>query len=169
MTSIHTVAGVLLLCLCFSSRAPAQQSSQPQQTQEKDSQANQPTTDKKTRVYITDSQSWQVSGAWGASGGSGGGATTGGARPQTAEIIKTFGERCPELTVTNNKDKANYVVLLDHEGGKGALRHKNKVAVFNREGDSIFSGSTLSLGGSVNDACNAIRKDAGIAARAKSK
>ena len=71
--------------------------------------------------------------------------------------------------MTNNKDKANYVVLLDHEGGKGALRHKNKVAVFNREGDSIFSGSTLSLGGSVNDACNAIRKDAGIATRAKPK
>jgi hypothetical protein len=64
--------------------------------------------------------------------------------------------------VTNNKDKANYVVILDHEGGKGALSHKNKVAVFNRDGDSIFSHSTMSLGNSVKDACEAIRKDAGM-------
>jgi hypothetical protein len=40
------------------------------------------------------------------------------------------------------------------------LRHKNKVAVFARvSGDSIVSKSTLSLGGSVQDACEAIKKD----------
>src|SRR5581483_10384817 len=85
---------------------------------------------------------------------------SGGARPQTAEIIKTFGERCPQ-SITNNKiEKSDYVVVLDHEGGKGVLRHKNKVAVFNRiSGDSIVSKSTLSLGGSVQDACEAIIKD----------
>jgi PEGA domain-containing protein len=84
----------------------------------------------------------------------------GGARPQTAEIIKTFGERCSEVIVNNIQTKADYIVLLDHEGGKGALRHKNKVAVFARvSGDSIVSKSTLSLGGSVQDACEAIDKD----------
>ncbi|MGA7302379.1 MAG: PEGA domain-containing protein [Candidatus Sulfotelmatobacter sp.] len=89
-----------------------------------------------------------------------GGATAGGARPQTAEIIKTFGARCSEVTVNNIQTKADYIVLLDHEGGKGALRHKNKVAVFARvSGDSIVSKSTLSLGGSVQDACDAIDKD----------
>jgi hypothetical protein len=84
----------------------------------------------------------------------------GGARPQTAEIIKTFGERCPQVTINNIQTKTDYIVLLDHEGGKGALRHKNKVAVFARvSGDSIVSKSTLSLGGSVQDACEAISKD----------
>jgi hypothetical protein len=84
----------------------------------------------------------------------------GGARPQTAEIIKTFGERCPEVKVNNRQDKANYIVVLDHEGGKGFLRHRNKVAVFDQvSGDSIISKSTLSLGGSVQDACEAIAKD----------
>ena len=69
----------------------------------------------------------------------------GGARPQTAEIIKTFGERCPQVTINNIQTKTDYIVLLDHEGGKGALRHKNKVAVFARvSGDSIVSKSTLS-------------------------
>jgi hypothetical protein len=116
-------------------------------------------TDKTIRVYVTDSQSWEVRGGWGASGGTGGGSTPGGARPQTAEIIKTFGERCPDLTVTSIKDKANYAVILDHEGGKGIVSHHNKIAVFNRAGDSIFSHSTVSLGNSVKDACEAIRKD----------
>jgi hypothetical protein len=84
----------------------------------------------------------------------------GGARPQTAEIVKTFGERCPQVTPNNKQEKVDYIVLLDHEGGKGFLRHRNKVAVFNRvSGDSIISKSTLSLGGSVQEACEAINKD----------
>jgi len=115
--------------------------------------------DAKVRVYIADSQSWQMTGGWGASGGSGGGGMSGGARPQTAEIFKTFNERCPELITTNNKEKANYAVILDHEGGKGLLHHRNKVVVFNRDGDTIFSASTRSLGNSVKDACEAIQKD----------
>jgi hypothetical protein len=118
-----------------------------------------PPSDGKIRIYVADSQSWEMSGGWGAANGAGGGHESGGARPQTAEIIKTFNQRCPEFTITNNKEKANYAAILDHEGGKGALRHRNKVAVFNRDGDAIFSDSTRELGNSVKDACEAIRKD----------
>jgi hypothetical protein len=113
----------------------------------------------KPRIFITDSQSWEVEGGAGGSAGAFGAASTGGARPQTAEIIKTFGEKCPAVTVNNIREKANYIVVLDHEGGKGALRHKNKVAVFDAQsGDSIVSKSTLSLGGSVEEACRGIEK-----------
>ena len=60
--------------------------------------------------------------------------------------------------VNNIQEKTDYIVLLDHEGGKGLLQHKNKVAVFARvSGDSVVSKSTLSLGGSVQEACEAIR------------
>jgi hypothetical protein len=113
------------------------------------------------RVFITDSESWSVAGSSGGAGGAYGGSMAGGARPQTAEIIKTFGERCPEVKVNNKQERADYVVVLDHEGGKGLLRHRNKVAVFNRvSGDSITSSkSTLSLGGSVQEACEAITRD----------
>lgn len=121
--------------------------------------AKAPPSDGKTRIYVTDSQSWEVAGGWGASNGTGGGATAGGARPQTAEIIKTFNERCPQYTVTNNKERADFAVILDHEGGKGALRRRNKIAVFNRDGDAIFSDSTRELGNAVKDACAAIGKD----------
>lgn len=119
-----------------------------------------PSDSDKARVFITDSQSWSIAGASGGGGGAYGGSMAGGARPQTAEIIKTFGERCPQVTVNNIQTKTDYIVLLDHEGGKGALRHKNKVAVFARvSGDSIVSKSTVSLGGSVQDACEAITRD----------
>jgi hypothetical protein len=112
------------------------------------------------RVFITDSQSWEVGGggvAVDATGASRGG---GGARPQTAEIIKTFNQRCPNVIVTARKEKADYIVLLDHEGGKDAISHDNKIAIFNNaSGDAIFSRSTRSLGNAVKDACPVIYRD----------
>jgi len=111
------------------------------------------------RVFITDSKSWEIGGGGGGTGDAFGTASRGGARPQTAEIIKTFGERCPDVTVNNKRERADYVVLLDHEGGKGIILHDNKVAVFNVDGDSIMSHSTRSLGNAVKEACDAIMKD----------
>ncbi len=113
----------------------------------------------KARVFITDSQSWQMTGNSGGTNGTYAGHSSGGARPQTAEIIKTFGDRCSQVVVNNKQDKADYVVVLDHEGGKSILAHDNKVAVFNSDGDAIVSHSTRSLGTSVKDACEAIEKD----------
>jgi hypothetical protein len=116
-------------------------------------------TTERARVFVSDSQSWQVTGSSGGSSAGFGSHTSGGARPQTAEIIKTFGERCPEVVVNNKADRADYVILLDHEGGKGYALKDNKVAVFNSDGDSILSHSTRSLGNAVKDACEAIAKD----------
>src|ERR1700760_827815 len=73
------------------------------------------------RVYIEDSQSWEMKAGVGASDGSLGGTAGGGARPQTAEIIKTFGERCKNVTINNRRDKSDYVVVLQHEGGKDLI------------------------------------------------
>ena len=112
----------------------------------------------RVRVFVTDSQSWSASGGFYGVDGTVLGRSEGGARPQTAEIIKTFNERCPQLTVTMNKEKANYIILLDHEGGKVLVQKDNKVVVFDKEGDAIHSGSTRSLGNAVKDACMAIRK-----------
>jgi hypothetical protein len=113
----------------------------------------------KPRVYISDSQSWQTSGGFGGSRDGFGGASSGGARPQTAEIIKTFNEKCPSCTVTANKDKADYAVILEHEGGKEPFSRDNKFALFNRDGDVIKSGSTRSLGNAVKEACRIIMND----------
>ncbi len=121
-----------------------------------------PTADNQLLIYVSDSDSWSMTGGFAGGGGSTAGAvagvTSGGARPQTAEIIKTFRERCPDLEATMEKEKADYFVILDHEGGKGWIRNDNKVVVFDSTGISVYSGSTRSLGNAVKDACNEIRE-----------
>lgn len=110
----------------------------------------------KPRVFITESSSWEMGGG---SSSPFGGETHGGARPQTAEIVKTFNERCPDVVINNRPDKANYTVVLEHEGGKSFILRDNKVAVFNRDGDAVMSNSTRSLGNAVKDACSAVLRD----------
>ena len=73
-----------------------------------------------------------------------GGKTSVGASPQTAEIIKTFRGRCPDIEATMEKEKADYFIILDHEGGKGIIRNDNKVVVFDSTGTGVYSGSTRS-------------------------
>jgi hypothetical protein len=119
--------------------------------------------DGKPRVYVSDSQSWEMSGGFAAHGDSSGnfnagGRFSGGSRPQTVEVIKTFGERCPSAVVTMNRDTADFVVLFDREGGKGVVRKRDKIAIFKRGGDVVYSGSTRSVGNAVQDACEALQK-----------
>lgn len=113
----------------------------------------------KPRVFVTDSKSWEVSGGFGGNRDAIGGGSSGGARPQTAEIVKTFNERCPDCVVTLNKEKADYIIILEHEGGKSFVRRDNKFALFNKDGEAIKSGSTRSLGNSVKEACEAMQTD----------
>jgi ABC-type phosphate transport system substrate-binding protein len=119
--------------------------------------ASAATAQDRPRVFITDSDSWQASGGFGGNGGTIGGGGSGGARPQTAEIMKTFGSKCPGVTVTINRDRADYIVILQHEGGKEVFQKDNKLAVFDKEGDMILSNSTRKLGNAVKEACDAMR------------
>ena len=116
------------------------------------------------RVFITQTESWETSG-----GSVGGGRvwdeqiilgrSSGGARPQTAEIIKTFGERCSEVVVTVREENADYTVMLEHEGGKAPFQRDNKFVLINLDGEVISSGSTRSLGNAVKDSCQDLMTD----------
>ncbi|MEE8257248.1 MAG: hypothetical protein V3R60_05100 [Acidobacteriota bacterium] len=110
----------------------------------------------KVRVFIADSDSWSIGGGFASGSRGGGGGAKGGARPQTVEIMKTFRDNCPVAIVTIREERADFLVLLEHEGGKGIIRKDNKVAVFNKDGDLIYANSTRSLGNSVKDACKTI-------------
>ena len=133
--------------LAFGSVAVAQQAATPSPVSEV----------RKPKVFVTDSDSWETHSSAGGNNAGWGASGSGGARPQTAEVIKTLGERCPQVTVNARPDVSDYVLKLDHEGGKGYLRKDNKVVLFVRtSGDSIFSKSTLSVGGAVQDACAAL-------------
>jgi hypothetical protein len=112
--------------------------------------------DGRARVFVPESESWSLGGEFDIFGF---GEVTGGAKPQTAEIVKTVHERCPKLIVTRKEERADYILVLQHEGGKVFVRKDNKYAVFNAEGDAIRSGSTRSLGNAVKEACAAIVAD----------
>jgi hypothetical protein len=81
---------------------------------------------------------------------------------QFMELAKTFLQRCPELTPTVSKEKADFIVTMNWApmtryfiGGK--LIHKpDQILVVNKEGDIIFSGVARTVGGNTDDACKAI-------------
>jgi hypothetical protein len=57
------------------------------------------------------------------------------------------------VIVTINREKADYILILEHEGGKEFFLRDNKVALFKKDGDMILSNSTRSLGNAVKDVC----------------
>jgi hypothetical protein len=78
---------------------------------------------------------------------------------QVPEVIKTIGERCPSVTVTMNKERAYFLLSIEHESAalKGAVRRRNHVTVVNRDGDVVFSKNDRELGNAIKDACPSMR------------
>lgn len=148
---------LILLTLTFTFIASAQEQSR--------SQDNRP------RVFIEESDSWEIESdpIFGSIGKKGtvisGGETKGGAKPRTAEIMKRFSEQCKGCIVTMYKEKADFIVRLEHEGGKDIFNKDNKLAVFNKEGDMIASGSFSRLRKAVETACNAIAQESAVSVR----
>jgi hypothetical protein len=104
----------------------------------------------KPRVFVQDSNdSWSFT----SSRHFGQGST----HPQTVEVIKTFSESCPGVTVTNDPQKADYKVEFERESSKLARRH-NKFAAFNRAGDLVYADSTRALDNAVRGFCSSIRQ-----------
>jgi len=100
----------------------------------------------------------QLSGNAAVGNAKGGVSVAGGTSPQNVEVMKTFQRRCPAVLVTGNREKADFVVRLDHEEPNPTTLfvRGNKVAVFNKNDDLIYSSSTRMLSTAVNGACAAI-------------
>lgn len=107
----------------------------------------------KPRVYVTESQALLVSGGNELN-------LMGGTSPQAIEVMKNFQKHCPAVMVTNNREKADFIVRLDHEAPSPVtpFTKGNKVAVFDRNDDLIYSNSTRTLAPVVKGACQAITK-----------
>ncbi len=117
----------------------------------------------KPRVFITESTAAQASGDVADGNAKSSLAFTGGTSPQNVEVIKAFARYCPAVVVTANREKAEYLVQLDHEAINPTTPfvHGNKVAVFNKKEDLIYSNSTRILSSAVRDACSAITSGRG--------
>ena len=111
----------------------------------------------KPRVYITEGGSAQLTGK--ADGEVKGALSyTGATSSENVEVMKTFQKRCPDVLITSNKEKADFVVRLDREGPSPMTPfvRGNKVAVFDKNGDLVFTDSTRLLPAAVKGACAAI-------------
>jgi hypothetical protein len=107
-------------------------------------------------VFVQPSDSWKVDSSLGGDRNVIIGTGHGGKEPQTAKIYELLQHRaeCVGLAPNMIQQKANYLMLVEHGGGKG-----NRWAVSNKDGDVIGSGETFVLGNSVADACKAVMKD----------
>lgn len=112
----------------------------------------------KLRVFITETTATQASGNTAVGEAKGSIALTGGTSAQNVEVMKAFVRYCPAVVVTANRDKADYVVQLDHDpvSPTTPFVHGNKVAVFDRREDLIYTNSTRILSTAVKRACAAI-------------
>ena len=112
----------------------------------------------KPRVFITESPAAQATGEGSVGEAKGSLAFTGGTSPQNVEVMKAFSRSCRDTIVTANREKADYVVRLDHEAINPTTPfvHGNKVAVFDKNQDLIFSDSSRLLSSAVKGACAAI-------------
>jgi hypothetical protein len=112
----------------------------------------------KPRVFITETTAPQASGDAAVGDVRGSLAFTGGNSPQTVEVMRAFERYCPGVTVTGNRDKAEYLVQFDHEAISPTTPfiHGNKVAVFDNNEDLIYSNSTRILRNAVKGACAVI-------------
>ena len=74
------------------------------------------------------------------------------ARSQTAEIVHTFALNCPSLMVTNRKDAAAFLIVLDRASGKLLHPAFSKMVVFDHGGDTVY-GSERALPKAVRGFC----------------
>lgn len=107
-------------------------------------------------VWVQPSDSWKVSSSVGGDRNVIVGTGHGGKEPQTAKIYQLLQHRadCVGLAPNMIQEKADYIMLVEHGGGKG-----NRWAVSNRDGDVVGSGETFALANSVSDACRVVMKD----------
>lgn len=78
-------------------------------------------------------------------------------KAETVDHMKKS-KHCRDLLPTLNRERADYTIVHD-DTGAGMGRKPQKIAVFNRDGDFIYSNATRSVGAAVKDACKAILAD----------
>jgi hypothetical protein len=112
----------------------------------------------KPRIFLTESQALRVSGEAELGETKGALSLTGGTSPQNIEVMKQFTRHCPDVVVTANRDKADYTVRFDHESASPITLfvRGNKVAIFGKNEELIFSTSTRLLANAVKESCAAI-------------
>lgn len=112
----------------------------------------------KTRIFLVGSQPLQLAGDATVGDTDASLQIKGGNSKEYVEVMRNFMKHCPEVVITNNRDRAEYVVRVEHEGANpGTLFERgNKVAIFDKDEDLIYATSTHFLSSAVKDACKVL-------------
>ena len=105
-----------------------------------------------TRVFMSNSSSWKEIGGWGLAGQS----TGGRGAPADADGMRAFEKHCSQYPLTNDRDEATFVILLDQINTKKPVKGRDRITVYNRAGIRVYSNSTRLLDDSIKDACHAM-------------
>ncbi|MGB6430353.1 MAG: hypothetical protein WBF06_07185 [Candidatus Acidiferrales bacterium] len=107
------------------------------------------------RVFMSNSASWKKIGGWGLAGQS----ESGRGDAADADGVKAFEKHCSQYPLTNDRNAASYVILLDQLNEKAPKKGRDKITVYNRAGIAVYGNSTRLLDDSIKDACRAIGGD----------
>lgn len=72
-----------------------------------------------------------------------------------AETSVSLRKACPAITITLDRDKADFIIVRDHNGA-GMGRNPHKVTVFNSAHDLVYAGATKTVAGAAKSACEVI-------------
>jgi hypothetical protein len=81
----------------------------------------------------------------------------------SGDLLKEIGARCVGVALTDNRDRADYRLEADRAWcctPRGESRGY-KFALFNKDGDAVFSTNTHELKNAVKDMCSAIGRGKG--------
>jgi hypothetical protein len=113
----------------------------------------------KVRVFVTESGAVNASGEAEVGEAKGFLAFDGGVSPLNTEVMRLFLELCPDtVVVTGNREKADYVVRIDSESLSPTTPFVkgNKVAVFDRNEDLVYSDAHRLRKNAVRGTCAAL-------------
>ena len=105
----------------------------------------------RVRIFITESGAVQITGKTMA--------LTGPTTSENIEVMKAFQRYCPAVSITADRERADYIVRLDRESPSPITPfvRGNKVAVFNRDADLVYTSSSRTLAPAVKGACGAVK------------
>jgi hypothetical protein len=112
----------------------------------------------KPRLYLTDRDSWKESGWVAAANGNAAGGISGRVVREHTENVRTFNKACTGVTVTENKEKADFALVWDRTNWNETAwsGYQNNMAIYNRDGDLVWSGASHKMTTGAKDACKAV-------------
>jgi hypothetical protein len=111
--------------------------------------------DGKTRVFVTDHDSWQESGHFAATENSASASYSGNVRRISIEQMKSLHKACPQVTITSQPAGADFVVVWDTKTWQQTSwsGHQNEYTVFNAKGDLVGSGADHKIANAAKGVC----------------